>query len=84
MNKEDKPKKHQSTVDKIIMGAIIGTAVGSAIGASVAPKKGSETREKLKEVAKEAGDLTRETGLGFFRLAKRLLMGKSEPSDSDH
>lgn len=78
MSKEQSNDKHRSTVDKIIMGAIIGTAVGSAIGASVAPKKGSETREKIKEAGKEIGDLTLETGIGFLRLAKRLLIGKKD------
>ena len=46
MSDDDKKK---STLDSIVMGAIIGTAIGSAIGMSVAPKKGSETREMIKE-----------------------------------
>ncbi|MFT7183836.1 MAG: gas vesicle protein [Oceanicoccus sp.] len=82
-NKDD--KKKQSSLDKIMMGAIIGTAVGSAIGASMAPKKGKETRkelaEKSQELAKEAKEvaqLTRETATGFFNLAKRLVLGKKK------
>jgi len=81
MDENDPTKKHTSTIDKIIMGAIIGTAVGSAIGASIAPKKGSETREKIKEVGKEVGDLTKETGIGFFKLAKRLFVGRKDPKE---
>lgn len=82
-NKDDDKKKSQ--VDKIVMGAIIGTAIGSAIGASMAPKKGKETRKEIKEKseefakdAKEVAQLTKETAGGFYRLAKRLLLGKQK------
>ncbi len=60
-------EKKSSALDKVIMGAIIGTAIGSAIGVSMAPKKGSETRV-----------LAAETATGLFKLAKRILFGKSK------
>ncbi len=82
-NSEQDNKKQSSTLDKVIMGAIIGTAIGSAIGISMAPKKGSETRQIIKEKvatvsedAKEVGILAKETASGFFKLASRLLFGK--------
>lgn len=73
-----KTKKNKSAVDRIIMGAIIGTAIGSALGMTMAPKKGSETRELLKEKTKdikEVGKLGAETTTGFLKIAKRLLFG---------
>ncbi|MBT4384552.1 YtxH domain-containing protein [Candidatus Peregrinibacteria bacterium] len=80
-------KKNKSAIDKVIMGAIIGTAVGSAIGASIAPKKGKDTREILKDKAKNTGSdiievskLGKETATGFFKLAKRILFGKERKS----
>lgn len=62
------------------MGAIIGTAIGSAVGASMAPKSGKETREIIKEKSQEFGNeakevtkMTKETTVGFWRLAKAIL-----------
>lgn len=72
-NPENKPEK--STLDKIVMGAIIGTAIGSAIGMTMAPKKGKETRKIVKGEAKEVLDLTKETAMGLFSLAKKLIFG---------
>lgn len=72
-------EKKKSTLDKIVMGAIIGTAVGSVLGMSLAPKKGEETREMLKdkkEDVKAVAKLGKETTVGIFRLAKKLLFGK--------
>ncbi len=71
---EENPNK-KSALDNIVMGAIIGTAIGSAIGLAVAPKKGSETREIIKEKTKDAG--------GLKNLAKKLLkrlLGAKEKS----
>lgn len=50
-----KKKKNKITkqVDRFVMGAIIGGAIGSVLGMTLAPKKGKETREFLKEKAKE-------------------------------
>jgi gas vesicle protein len=78
-------EKKSSALDKVIMGAIIGTAIGSAIGVSMAPKKGSETRQVIKDKAREVssdaqevGILAAETASGFFKLAKRILFGRSK------
>jgi len=76
MSDDDKKK---STLDSIVMGAIIGTAIGSAIGMSVAPKKGSETREMIKEKTKDAGGLR---GLAK-KLFKKILGGKEEVVPED-
>ncbi len=76
-------QKPESTVDKIVMGAIIGTAIGSALGATMAPKPGKETREELAQKAKsltgdvrEVGSLAKETAGGIFRLFKNFIFGK--------
>ena len=74
-------KKHKGTVDKIVMGAIIGTAIGSVLGMTVAPKKGSETRKMISnktEDIKEVSKIGKETAVGFFKIAKRLLFGKKK------
>lgn len=75
----DQEKK--SAIDKIIMGAIIGTAIGSAVSLTVAPKKGSETREDVKQV-------TKDTASGFYRLGKailrRLFRGKKTKENPVH
>ena len=74
---DDKSKK--SAVDKIIMGAIIGTAIGSAVGLTMAPKKGSETRQDVKQISKD-------TAGGVFRLGKailrRIFKGKKNKSSA--
>ncbi|MBU0981935.1 YtxH domain-containing protein [Patescibacteria group bacterium] len=72
LRKKNKEKSNDSAIDRIVMGAIIGTAIGSVLGISLAPKKGQETRSDLKEVSK----LGKETASGFFKLARRLLLGK--------
>ena len=56
-NKKKKEEKNlrgkkQSSIDKIIMGAVIGGAIGSVIGVGMAPQKGAETR---KQVVKKTG-----------------------------
>jgi gas vesicle protein len=78
MSEENNDKKKNSTVDKIVMGAIIGTAIGSAVGVTMAPKKGKELREDIKEQSKEVRQLTKETATGFWSLGKRLLLGKKK------
>lgn len=78
---KDPNKAPSSTLEKMVMGAIIGTAIGSALGMSLAPQKGVDTREFLKSKTKDAtevGKLGKETAVGFFKVAKRLLFGKTE------
>ena len=68
---EENPKK-KSTLDNIVMGAIIERPLGPPLGWPWL-KKGSETREIIKEKTKDAG--------GFGQLAKKLLkrlLGKKE------
>lgn len=74
--------KKKSTLDKIVMGALIGTAIGSAVSLTLAPQKGKETRDMVKEKAKDVGSIAKETGTGFLRLFKvilrRILFGKKK------
>lgn len=79
----DEKNKNNSAIDKVVMGAIIGTAIGAAIGVSTAPKKGSETRDIIKDKSKNIGSLAKETGVGFFKLAKRLVFGKKKDKAPD-
>lgn len=83
MADKDDSSNNKSTMDKIVMGAIIGTAIGSAIGVTVAPKKGSETREDIKEHTKGIGKLAKETTTGLLKLGKRLLFGRKKTENSD-
>lgn len=75
-------EKNKSALDKIVMGALIGTAIGSAVSLTLAPQKGKETRDLVKEKAKNVGGMAKETGTGFFRLFKvllrRFLFGKKK------
>ena|SRR3990167_4391976 len=76
-NSDQQPEEEkESTMDKVVMGAIIGTAIGSAIGISMAPKKGKETRKIVKSKSKDVLNLTKETGFGIWKIAKRLIFGK--------
>jgi len=51
---EEKKEEGSKILDKVVMGAIIGGAIGSVLGASIAPKKGSETRKDIGEIAVQA------------------------------
>lgn len=64
-------KKKNRLLDKIIMGAIVGGAIGSVLGASIAPKKGKETREELKGIARNAGTATKNIFYKIRHLIKR-------------
>lgn len=64
------------------MGAVIGGAIGSVLGASIAPKKGSETRQEIKETAIKAGKKGRTFWMkiiGFIRKEK----GKKIPLERE-
>lgn len=73
---EKKPKK--KIWEKVVMGAIVGGAIGSVLGASIAPKKGSETREDIGEIAKKA---KKSSGI-FFRRFKKMLKPKGNSEES--
>lgn len=51
---EEKKEENSQILDKVVMGAIIGGAIGSVLGASIAPKKGSDTRKDIADVASKA------------------------------
>ncbi|PIV90968.1 hypothetical protein COW46_00455 [Candidatus Gracilibacteria bacterium CG17_big_fil_post_rev_8_21_14_2_50_48_13] len=46
------PPKKRSKVDRLIKGIIIGGAIGSVVGVTLAPKSGKETRDHVKNSAK--------------------------------
>ncbi len=48
---EDKSKK--KGLFKILSGVVVGGAIGSILGLTLAPKKGSETRKKIKDKSME-------------------------------
>ena len=93
MSDEDESKKNkrkESTIDKVVMGAIIGTAIGGAIGAGMAPQKGKKTREMIAEKSKgisgevkEVSTLTKETTLGILKLIKNLFFAKKKTKKKD-
>jgi len=45
---------------KIILALLGGVAIGAAIGILLAPDKGSETRKKMADAAKDFGDKAKE------------------------
>lgn len=72
LSKKKEERTKRGLLEKIVMGAIIGTAVGSVIGLTVAPKKKKENN-LIDEDVKEIGKLTKETAMGLFNIAKRLM-----------
>ncbi len=85
-NKKTEPEKNQKkrkkgVLEKVVMGVIVGGAIGSVVGLAVAPKKGSETREYLKEKGKEVYDRGKEAsentvknGTKVWRYIKKKLL----------
>lgn len=45
--------EHNSTTGKVMLGLLIGTALGASLGILFAPDKGSQTREKLADGARD-------------------------------
>lgn len=45
--------EHNSAIGKVMLGLLIGAALGASLGVLFAPDKGSETREKLAEGARD-------------------------------
>lgn len=68
----EEKKDKKKMLDKVIMGAVIGGAIGSVLGASIAPKKGSETRKEIVDIAKKA---TRKNGI-LIKILKKIFSKK--------
>ena len=73
----EEKKKKRKLVDKVLMGAIIGGAIGSVLGATIAPKKGSETRKDIVQVA----DKAKKRGSKVFRIIKKWVLRKKDKSE---
>lgn len=71
--KAEKPqqpaKKKQSSLDKIILGAVVGGAIGSVLGVGLAPKKGVDTR---KDLSKQAGKIFKSVSSAARDASKKL------------
>ncbi len=61
----------------IALGVILGTAIGVSLGVLLAPEKGSDTRQKLKDEAKNVKDqLTKDVTEVKEDLVKSAVSGK--------
>lgn len=59
-------KKITKKFDNLVTGVIIGGAIGSVLGLTLAPRKGSETRQIIKDKSKEIIDKSKEMGENFI------------------
>jgi gas vesicle protein len=77
----------KDSTGKMILGVIIGAAVGAVAGILFAPDKGSVTRKKIADKAKETGDNLKETVTGKFEEVKDFVtetMDKRKNKKNDH
>lgn len=63
---------------KMLMGIIIGAAAGVVAGILFAPEKGSVTRKKITDKAKETGENLKETVSGKYEEVKDYVNEKIE------
>lgn len=56
-----------------LMAFFIGAAAGMALGMLMAPKAGSETRQRIKDVSRDAMDKTRETAEMMQEKARTMM-----------
>jgi gas vesicle protein len=66
----------KGTTGKMLMGIIIGAAAGAVAGLLLAPDKGSVTRKKIADKAKETGDNLKETVTGKYEDVKEFVSDK--------
>jgi gas vesicle protein len=64
---------------KVILALLGGVAIGAALGILFAPEKGSETRQKIADKAKEFGEKTKQKFSEGIRNAKH----KKEQAESE-
>lgn len=48
LSPDDKKKKKNGTMDKVVFGLLVGGAIGSVLGLTMAPDKGKKVRNKIK------------------------------------
>jgi gas vesicle protein len=68
----------KESTGKMLAGFIIGAAVGAVAGILFAPDKGSVTRKKIADKAKETGEDIKETISGKFEEAKDFVTERIE------
>lgn len=66
----------KGTSGKMLLGIIIGAAAGAVAGLLLAPDKGSVTRKKIADKAKETGDNLKETVTGKYGDMKEFVSDK--------
>lgn len=66
----------KNSAGKMLMGAIIGGAIGAIAGIIFAPDKGSVTRKKIADKAKETSDTIKETVTGKYENVKEYVSEK--------
>lgn len=77
----------KDSTGKMILGVIIGAAVGAVAGILFAPDKGSVTRKKISDKAKETGENLKETMTGKYEEVKDFVnekIDKRKHKKSDH
>lgn len=66
----------KNSAGKMLLGTIIGGAIGAIAGIMFAPDKGSVTRKKITDKAKETSDNIKETVTGKYAEVKEYVSEK--------
>ena len=66
----------KNSAGKMLLGTIIGGAIGALAGIMFAPDKGSVTRKKIADKAKETSDNLKESVTGKYEEVKEYVSEK--------